>query len=294
MRTDITDDGTMADKDDGRDDVRWLSYDELAEARGISRELAIRLSFRRKWPRRDGNDQTARVAVPLSELVPKKQTPDAAHDDIPHVISRLTDVFSVAVSSLTSRAEAAEKRAERAETEVATLRDELDQSRATAQAAEAQARGLLKQADDALSAERTARMSAETEVAELRDELEQLRAEAEADADAAKAVAEDVRAIAQAAKADAADAQEKAQAAEAEAAQLRQEAEQARAVAAEVQRTVEELQAKKDTATETASERAAAISTRIDEAKFRRLQKAEEARQRLGLWGRLKDAWRGD
>lgn len=49
-------------------DARWLSYNELAQVRGIKREAAKRLSFRRQWARRVGNDGAARVCVPTSEL----------------------------------------------------------------------------------------------------------------------------------------------------------------------------------------------------------------------------------
>jgi hypothetical protein len=56
------------------DDVRWMTYAELAEARGISKASAARLVMRRKWTRRRGNDGGARVAVPVGEDQPK-------HDD---------------------------------------------------------------------------------------------------------------------------------------------------------------------------------------------------------------------
>jgi septal ring factor EnvC (AmiA/AmiB activator) len=65
--------------DDDRSGIRWMSYAELAETRGISRASATRLAFRRKWDRQGSNDKTARVAVPISEISPKR--PDT-HDDI--------------------------------------------------------------------------------------------------------------------------------------------------------------------------------------------------------------------
>jgi hypothetical protein len=51
----------MGDMED-RGDTRWVSYTELAEARGISRESAIRIARRRKWPKRPfrGNSSPAR------------------------------------------------------------------------------------------------------------------------------------------------------------------------------------------------------------------------------------------
>jgi outer membrane murein-binding lipoprotein Lpp len=59
-------------EDDG--ETRWLSYAELAKARGISKSSATRLAFRRRWARQIGNDGTARVAVPVREL---EAAPDA-------------------------------------------------------------------------------------------------------------------------------------------------------------------------------------------------------------------------
>ena len=56
------------------DDVRWMPYAELGQARGISTASATRLAFRRKWRRQGGNDGIARVAVPTGEDQPR-------HDD---------------------------------------------------------------------------------------------------------------------------------------------------------------------------------------------------------------------
>lgn len=54
------------------DDSRWMTYAELAEARGIKEPAAIRLVQRRRWERQAGNDGAARIAVPLSELRPSR------------------------------------------------------------------------------------------------------------------------------------------------------------------------------------------------------------------------------
>lgn len=53
--------------------IRWLSYEELGRLRGISTASATRLAFRRRWRRQKGNDGTARVAVPVSEIAPRKR-----------------------------------------------------------------------------------------------------------------------------------------------------------------------------------------------------------------------------
>ena len=52
--------------------VRWMTYAELGQARGISTASATRLTFRRKWRRQKGNDGIARVEVPVGEDRPPK------------------------------------------------------------------------------------------------------------------------------------------------------------------------------------------------------------------------------
>jgi hypothetical protein len=47
------------------DGARRMTYDELAQARGISLGSARQLSRRHRWPRQVGNDGIARVTVPL-------------------------------------------------------------------------------------------------------------------------------------------------------------------------------------------------------------------------------------
>lgn len=46
----------------------WLTYEEAGKALGIKTASAKRLSFRRHWPHRAGNDGLARVGVPVTEL----------------------------------------------------------------------------------------------------------------------------------------------------------------------------------------------------------------------------------
>ena len=51
------------------DDVRWLTYDEVARELGIVRESARQLAIRKRWARRKGNDRKARVGVPEDEFL---------------------------------------------------------------------------------------------------------------------------------------------------------------------------------------------------------------------------------
>jgi hypothetical protein len=64
-----------------RDDVRRLTYAELAAVRGISRASAERLARRKRWPRQVGNDGIARVIVPLAAV--DGGTPDNMADNHP-------------------------------------------------------------------------------------------------------------------------------------------------------------------------------------------------------------------
>jgi chromosome segregation ATPase len=151
------------------DDIRWLTYAELGQARGISTASATRLAFRRKWRRQVGNDGTARVAVPLAETQTRQdKAPDDrndARDDISHVVM----VLEASVASLSDRASAAEKRADRAE-----IRAESAEARAN-------------QAEQALSEER--KRADQLELAQ--DRLETKLDEAEARADRADAAAQE-------------------------------------------------------------------------------------------------------
>jgi len=45
-------------------DVRWLTYDEMAQELRITRESARQLTIRKRWARRKGNDGKARIGVP--------------------------------------------------------------------------------------------------------------------------------------------------------------------------------------------------------------------------------------
>lgn len=53
----------------GNDELRtWLTYAEAGRALEMQPSSVKRLSFRRKWPRRIGNDGLARVGMPVAEL----------------------------------------------------------------------------------------------------------------------------------------------------------------------------------------------------------------------------------
>src|SRR3954467_3075583 len=57
-------------------DVRWLTYDEMAQELRITRESARQLAIRKRWPRNKGNDGKARIGVPEDALT-SDDTPSA-------------------------------------------------------------------------------------------------------------------------------------------------------------------------------------------------------------------------
>ena len=61
---------------------RWLTYDEMADALGITKASARVHARRRRWPRRPGNDGRARIGVPEEEIaartVPESGPPSAS------------------------------------------------------------------------------------------------------------------------------------------------------------------------------------------------------------------------
>jgi hypothetical protein len=145
--------------------VRWLTYAQLAESRGISKDSATRMAFRNKWRRQVGNDGTARVAVPAGQDKPSEMAARVTKQDdaTPGVM-----VWEAAIVSLTDARNQAQKRAEMAETareaaetrvieeraradslrdRLDVIQDELRQARAAAD----QVREHVREAEDALA-----------------------------------------------------------------------------------------------------------------------------------------------
>jgi hypothetical protein len=117
-------------------DIRWMTYAELGQTRGISTASATRLAFRRKWRRQPGNDGIARVAVPVGEAQPHG---DKTHDetgveraDTASFISAL----EAAIASLTEQAEASVRQADRAENRVDAAETRADRAENRADRAE--------------------------------------------------------------------------------------------------------------------------------------------------------------
>lgn len=154
------------DRDDVGDDFRWLSYTELGQARGISTASAIRLAFRCKWRRQDGNDGTVRVAVPVDEARPSTEVADSDADGVGRDIGEVVGLLETAATMLRERGEAADGM-------LAALHANAEEALARAEAATATERQARRQAE-------IARTGAEARLAQFREDLERFSREAEA------------------------------------------------------------------------------------------------------------------
>jgi hypothetical protein len=153
-------------RDDIGDDVRWLSYSELGQARGISTASAIRLVFRRKWRRQDGNDGTVRVAVPVDEANPQREVADSDGDGVSREIGQVVGLLETATAML-------RERGEEADVMLAALHATSEEALARAEAETVTEREATRQAEGA-------RAAAEAQLSQVREDFERERREAEA------------------------------------------------------------------------------------------------------------------
>jgi hypothetical protein len=81
----------MADsaEEAGKGDTRWVSYSDLAEARGIDRDSVIRIVRRRGWPKQESNDGTVRVQVSRAVLEGKQRPRSELRADRPADLGRV-------------------------------------------------------------------------------------------------------------------------------------------------------------------------------------------------------------
>ncbi len=93
---------------DVSDDGRWLTYEELAEIRGISRASAKRLVLRNGWRQRHDNEQAVRILVPPDRLSPGMSRISAAFGS---VLAIIRDAHAGEISAL--REQLVEARCER-------------------------------------------------------------------------------------------------------------------------------------------------------------------------------------
>jgi len=142
---------------DNTEDTRWMSYSELAEARGIDRPSVIRIARRRRWQKQMGNDGTIRIAVPRSFLDAKRASPRDrpanSPGDSPSDYGRKIIGLETRIELLTEdldRERAEVRRLAQAATE---LREQRAAADARAKVAEAQAREATAKLDAAQESE---------------------------------------------------------------------------------------------------------------------------------------------
>jgi hypothetical protein len=154
------------DRDDVGDDLRWLSYRELGQTRGLSTASAIRLAYRRKWRRQDGNDGTVRVAVPVDEANPQREVADSDGDGVGRDIGQAVSLLETAAAML-------RERGEEADVMLAALNANAEEALALAEAETVTEREARRQAEGA-------RADAEARLSKVREDVERVSREAEA------------------------------------------------------------------------------------------------------------------
>ncbi|RYC28848.1 hypothetical protein D3273_27085 [Lichenibacterium minor] len=123
-------------------ETRWLTYEDMGLALGITSESAKRLAMRHKWPRRPGNDGRALVAVPEERLEEAAQAVasgsirDGADDDTPVAAGDVTDDGRSDARALIGYLE---RRVEELTDDLADTRNELRAARFEADTLRAQA-----------------------------------------------------------------------------------------------------------------------------------------------------------
>lgn len=148
-------------------DTRLMTYDEIAEACGISRESARQLVMRRRWRKEKGNDGRARVEVPIEKLPSGYTSDDTSSNPSDRTRRQVPDeadeepIGTVAIEALTRVIERQEKELEEVRAALAQVREERNAARIQI----AQIEG----ARDVVAAERDAARAAMVQVEADRD-----------------------------------------------------------------------------------------------------------------------------
>src|SRR5690242_16768386 len=121
---------------DGPDTV-WLSYAELAEARGVDLRSAIRTVRNRRWPKRKGNDGKIRAEIPTEFLEAKKHHSPEIRSEIPTEITSEMASLRTKVEMLTQQVQHERAQREAAEAQITDLKLAEAVARTRAEGAEA-------------------------------------------------------------------------------------------------------------------------------------------------------------
>lgn len=172
-------------------DVRSMTYDEIAETWGIARESARQLVIRKRWKKTKGNDNKARVEVPIEALDsvgPSDDTSDATSQntaDTPSDDTADSPPFLATMNVLTRHIERLEDELASTKAAFANAVSERDIERARAAQVEA--------LQAVLDVERSRLIAAEQDRDRWHAEAEQDRAVRRADAEQARTEAEMLR-----------------------------------------------------------------------------------------------------
>ena len=162
---------------DDASDAKWLTFAELALARGINEPSARKLVRRHKWRRQTGNQGIVRTLVPAEALDRPRDDPgtDLAHDprSDPSDEPRAIIALEAAITALREQLEQANSRADRAEQGRDGERQRADALRAQIDAAD---RAVAEEQARADRAE-AAIVDAESDVRELRSHAAALQGE---------------------------------------------------------------------------------------------------------------------
>ena len=123
---------------DGDSEGRWVTYADLAAARGIDRQSAAKLSFRRHWRRQKDNQGMVRVCVPPDWLRPERDTSGDVSGKGSGDMSAVIKPLQEAVDALRTQLDRAEAGKEAADRHADQERARADAERARADRAEAE------------------------------------------------------------------------------------------------------------------------------------------------------------
>jgi hypothetical protein len=170
-------------------DGRWMTYAELGQARGISKESALKLAIRHKWRKQPDNEGHVRVYVPIAWAGSQDTGVDTRADtrvDMSIVVKPLEAAIMTLREQLTAvRADQERERAAMAEQltdireQLTAARADLDRERERSTRAEAETvaeREARKQTDTRADQAEVAAAIAQAEVEQLRQTDEARRA----------------------------------------------------------------------------------------------------------------------
>ena len=157
------------------EDGRWLTYDQLAEFRGIDRLSAIKLVRRHQWRKQKDNHGNLLVLVPADQQGGSSKSrhkyPDTSEYEPPENFTRTLLAFQNAIASLREQLERERQRADRAEAQAGQAEEQIASLRAELAAAEAKAHAENLEALERLGHEKGRADAAEDERAALQAQL---------------------------------------------------------------------------------------------------------------------------